>query len=1044
MRCPKCKQQIPEKSLKCPFCHARAAVLCKKCNTYNSVTSLNCAKCSEVLLKVCPSCKGVNLPQASICRKCGFNFAAPKEPPPQEAPQERLTPESLFSQPASKSIKEEIQEQQPEQETVSISQEQPVNQGASELSESENVEEESQGITFTPPELYSQQSAKEILIKGLTSTDKKIISLSGQKGIGKSVVLKSTIHELRDYGITWLVGECSPITQLSPCGLIQDILLTFFNITNVCSDSLRLKKESQKFFQSEFPTLTNEEIFNLLNLLYPTNTAYYENILQNKEKTFTFLKKVFETILEKNRGIFIIENFDFIDGLSYEFLYKILNDKAFGQTFKILLTYNETRPARGYLYGDDMTTNEYLDVSLKTFDKTQMGAFIDQYFPDEPCPEMAKGIMFSLSAGNPAVLEQVVNLLLDFKAKNNSLDLNFPSSFDGIVNMRLNFLRESSAAYEILSVAAIQGIKFNPAIINQILDINEDEFLGILDFLQRANFIVQVNEFCYAFKSSMLWNSVLDEIKKDRNFVYFNENLYTAYSNYTLSSNSLMAVITQNLNQDVNAFKLWTDNIKIASYIGDTNLYIISQKQCLILIDKIQCENSELVRRNIYERLGKLLTALNPQEAIQYLPTAITNARNLLDTFKEIELTGYLASCCMKLDDYYGVLECVDSVVAKLSPDFDLELAMLKSRKLDALLKIGNSGEIINIVDNEIMPVFDRYIGAKPHKNIPVVSLYKTWLQTYLILANALVFQGNSRSFEVLSTMFEIFEKNNFDDKLFVCKTKLTLAFANTIKGEAIASEEILEDIIKTYKTDVMDNESISRWNLINILNNFVQHKYSGIQEELFQVVTFANNINDNFTKNILKTLLGKLFKDESLAKQALDIYSEQITYFSKEKNALGALLTWYLMADASLVVEGPDKAIDIAQKALDVAQSTKINNYLFIVLYNKVLAEAYIIQAEYELAKAHIEKAVLVAKKFELMELVTELYLIYGKYLQDIALVKTDGRADYVNGANKMYKKAALIAQEIKNNYLAAKIKTAQNALYSFCQLNKISLNED
>lgn len=1055
MRCPKCKKQIPEKSLKCPFCHARAAVLCKKCNTYNSVTSLNCSNCHEVLLKVCPSCKSVNLPKAENCRKCGFDFSAPKTPAPkiQETTQERVIAEDLFSKPQISSAPQEISTPQPEPEQISIPESQPLNQEISEpevvqptqeSEESEIAEEESKNIAFPPPELYSQQNAKEILMKGLTSTDKKIISLTGQKGVGKSVVLKSTIHELRDYGITWLIGECSPITQLSPCGLIQDILLTFFNITNVCSDSLRLKKESQKFFQDEFPTLTNEEIFNLLNLLYPTNTDYYENILSNKEKTFEFLKKVFQTILEKNRAVFIIENFDFIDGLSYEFLYKILNDKTFGQPFKILLTYNDTRPARGYLYVEDMTNNEYLDVSLKAFDKTQMGAFVDQYFQDEPCPEVLKGMMFSLSAGNPAVLEQAVNLLLDFKVKNNSLDLTFPSSFDGIVNMRLNFLRDNPSAYETLSVAAIQGIKFNPAIINQILDIEEEQFLAILDFLQRTNFIVQVNEFCYAFKSSMLWNSVLDEIKKDRNFVYFNENLYTAYSNYTLSSNSLMAVITQNLNQDVNAFKLWTDNIKIAAYIGDTNLYIISQKQCLILIDKIECANTELVRSNIYERLGKLLATLNPQEAIQYLPDAISNARRVQDNLKEIELTGYLASCCMKLSDYYGVIECVDSVVSKLSPDFDLELAMLKSRKLEALLNIGNSGEIINIVDNDIMPVFERYISSKPHKSIPVTSLYKTWLQTYLTLANALVFQGNSRSFDVLSTMFEIFEKNHFDDKLFICKTKLALALANTIKGEASLSEEILEDIIKTYKTEFMDNESISRWNLINILNNFIQHKYSGIQEELYQVVTFANNINDDFTKNILKTLLGKLFKDEGMAKQALDIYSEQITYFSKEKNALGALLTWYLMADATLIVEGPEKAIEIAQKALDVAQSTKINSYLFIVLYNKVIAEAYIVQAEYELAKAHIEKAVLVARKFELMELLTELYLIYGKYLQDIALVKTDGRADYVSGANKMYKKANLIAQEIKNNHLAAKIKTAQNALFSFCQLNKIHISEE
>ncbi len=341
------------------------------------------------------------------------------------------------------------------------------------------------------------------------------------------------------------------------------------------------------------------------------------------------------------------------------------------------------------------------------------------------------------------------------------------------------------------------------------------------------------------------------------------------------------------------------------------------------------------------------------------------------------------------------------------------------------------------------MPVLEKYVSAKPHKNIPVNSLYKAWLGTYLALANALIFQGNNRSFEVLSVLFEIFQKNKFEDKLFICKTRLALAFANTIKGDTQSSEDILGEIIRVYKTDIMDNEAISRWNLINILNNFIQRKYSGLQDELFQVVTFANNVNDHFTKNILKTMLGKLFKDEENAKRALDIYSEQITYFAKEKNAIGALLTWYLMSEADLVVEGPDKALEIAQKALEVAQSSKINNYLFITLYNKMIAEAYMVQAEYELAKVHIEKAVLVAKKFELFILLADLYLLYGKYLQDMALAKTDAQIDFVIGASKMYKKAFVMAQSVKNNYLMTKVEKAQTALNSFCQLNGITLRE-
>lgn len=994
MRCPRCKKEVLDKVLKCDSCGAKIATICKKCNAYNSIYNFDCENCKTPLLKICPLCKSVNLPNAPKCRKCEYKF-----PPSKDQQAEKVV----------------LHEEETKPQTP---------------------------LFVLDIENLSQQRAKEALVNALVSEDKKIMSLSGSKGSGKTIVLKSAINELKNNNFVWLLGECSAITQLSPCGLIQDILLTFFNIANFCSDSLKLKKDSQKFFQSEFPTLTNEEIFNLLNLLYPANTDYFENILINKEKTFTLLNKVFKTIVENNKTVFIIENFDFVDGFSYEFLHNFLNTE-FKTSPKLLLTYNETKPVRGYLYSDKLNNDAYFDIALANFDRSQMNAFVEQSFQEEKCPNAVKEKLFKTSCGNPAVLEQCVGLLNDFKNRNNSFDLPLPQTLNDIIELRLNFLQENVNAYKFISIAAIQGIRFYPALINQILKIEENQIIDILNLLQNLNFIVQVNEVSFAFKNSLLWLGVLETIKKDQNFELLNESLFSIYSSYVLSSHSIMAIISQNINQSLSSFNIWTENIKLAAYIGDTNLYAISQKQSLNLIGKLEHEHNSLITNNIYERLGKLLSSTNPQEAMNYLPNAISNAKKLENPIKEIELTGYLANCCISLGDYYGTIECINSTIEKFDSSFELELAMLKSRKIHALLNIGNSGEIVNLIDNEIMPVFDKYINAKPHKAISVKILYKAWLQTYLDLANALIFQGNNRSFEVLSTLFELFQKNNFDNKLFICKTKLSLAFANTVKGDIEASEELLSEIIKTYRTDIMDNEAISRWNLINILNNFIHKKYSGIKEELFQVVTFANNINDNFTKNILKTLLGKLFKDEENAKRAIDIYSEQITYFAKEKNAIGALLTWYLIAQANLITEGPEKSLEVAQKALEVAQGPKINNYFFMVLYNEVIAEAYMAKSDYESAKVHIEKAIMIARKFELLNLLADLYLLYGKYLQDIALVKSESKFDYVEGASKMYKKAYMIAQGIKNNYILGKIDKAKAVLNSFCQLNGITLED-
>lgn len=991
MICPKCKKQIPEKSLKCGFCGAKIATKCKKCGAYNSIYNLKCVNCNNELLKVCPSCKSVNLPDAIKCRKCGHIF---KEQP---------------------------------KEDIEFTNESP----------NESI------LPNYDAKLYSQQNAKELLKKAFMSDNKKVISISGDNGIGKSIVLKSAINEFEDKDRIWLVGECSPVTQLSPFGLIQNLLLTFFNVPTFCVDNLQLKKDSQKFFQSEFPTLSNEEIFNLLNFLYPKNTSYYENILINKDKTFILLEKLFRTVIETNKTVLIIENFDYIDGLSYEFIHHLISTDLIEHQLKVLLTYKEKRPVQGYLYNNYLQNDAYLDISLTALEKTQMDNFIDRYFENEKCPVSVKNKLALLSKGNPAILEQYIGLVFDREFRTKEISSNLPSNLNLVLQERLEYLKGNVEAYKTLLLASIQGLTFSPTLINEVLQIDEQLFVEKLNLLQGLNFIIPVTQNVYAFKNSLIWKEIFDIAKKSEDFNTLNSQILEVMEDYTLSSNSILAIIAQNINQQLTAFNYWTQNIRLAAYIGDTNLYAISQKQCLTFIDQLTEIDTTLIKNNIYERLGKLLTSTNPEEAMIYLPNAIDNAKLSSNEFKVIELTGYLAECSIKLGNYNGIIECIDSILQNVDIANELEIAMLKARKLKPLLNLGNNGELISLADNEILPVFDKYINAKPHKVIPIQSLYKAWLETYLTLANALVFQGNSRAFEVIATLFELFEKNNFTDALFICKTKLAFAFANTMKGDIQASEETLSEILQTYKTDIMDNDAISRWNMINILNNFIRKNYNGIKDELFQVVTFANNINDNFTKNILKTLLGKLLKDEENTKQALEIYAQQITYFSKEKNAIGALLTWYLISEAKLVTEGPDKTLEVAKKALEIAKNPKINNYTFTVLYNKIIAEAFIIKGDFESAKIHIEKAIMFARKFELLNLLAQMYLLYGKYLQDLALVKTDSQGDYVTGAAKMFKKADMVTQTIKNTSLQNEIAQSSAALKSFCILNQIVIQD-
>lgn len=983
MKCPVCKKSIPDDTLKCPYCKARTGLVCKNCNTVNSIFDFKCKNCGKEILKLCPNCNSVNFPNTTRCRKCGYSFEKPKV-------------------------------------------------------EAQNVK------LKNPANLVSQQSAKKILVKGINSRDKKIFSLSGEKGVGKTVVLKAIMNDCKNY--SWLYGKCTPITQITSGGLIQDILLNIFNLPNFCLTNLQFKKDSSRFFKNEFPELNNKEIFDLINFLYPSKDGTFEDIVANKNNTFDFLNKIFDKITSVGKFVIVVDNFDFIDGFSYEFLSKFIRKENIWSNLKFLILYNEPKPAKGYFYFPENTDERiYLDVGIAPLEFGQIGMLVNQKTSKiEGFPELSQAELqeiYTISRGNPSYINHALDFCFDCQLSGN--DFQLATTFNSLLEFRLGLLAHiNPVAYDILLGSAIIGDKINMNLLKEIFEVNDKTFLEIMIYLKKMDYITPINDIYCEFSSLLLWETILKTAKNDINYNAINQKIFKHLTGFTLNSHAILGIIAQNLKQPQLALEIWTKNTRLASYVGDLNLYAISQKQSLALINEFDETQTLKIRYNISERLGKLLANSNPTEAIEYLPDAISNAQAIGDSPREVELLAYLASCCRKTGNYFGEVECVDSVLKKVKPENKLEIALLKTTKLNALLNIGNCGQIINMIDTEIMPIIDQYFDKKLNiKDAKLGFMYETWLKTYLVLANALVMQGNDRSFEILTILFDIIERNQIKDDLFICKCKITLAFANTIKGNYKASEQMLEEVLKLYRENTMDNETIIRWNFINIINNFFQKQYDGIQEDLFQIVTFANNNGDNFTKNILKTLLGKVLKDNDNVKQAIEIYNDQIAYFAKEKMAVGALLTWFLIADATLITDGAQSAMEIAEQALEVAQNPKIDSYFFTVLLKMVIAKCAITTSDFETAKIHLENAISLAKKFNMNDLLSRLYILYGKYFQELGLVKSAEQIEYLQNAEKMYKNAEELIVKTKNKYILKELRQSGKSLTTFCVMNNIKI---
>ena len=88
---------------------------------------------------------------------------------------------------------------------------------------------------------------------------------------------------------------------------------------------------------------------------------------------------------------------------------------------------------------------------------------------------------------------------------------------------------------------------------------------------------------------------------------------------------------------------------------------------------------------------------------------------------------------------------------------------------------------------------------------------------------------------------------------------------------------------------------------------------------------------------SIAKLLLGKVVLDTVSVQNAINIYTKQLEYFANEKNSIGVLLGWYLTSEATALVN-KQQALDIAQRALSIAQKPEVCNHYFALLFNKLI----------------------------------------------------------------------------------------------------------
>ena len=400
--------------------------------------------------------------------------------------------------------------------------------------------------------------------------------------------------------------------------------------------------------------------------------------------------------------------------------------------------------------------------------------------------------------------------------------------------------------------------------------------------------------------------------------------------------------------------------------------------------------------------------------------------------------------------DYTGVVEVVDNILKYFAIKYnqdkkyvhELKIALIKTRKLEALLNLGSWEEVAVLVNTEINPVLQKNLNIFiKHKWITTSQMVQIWFEANIILAQSYAQQGNPLAMELISQIEKELYKEK-DSKADYLKIRLAYAtaMANTVQGNFDESDLILQDIVTDFSYVIDSPALVNQWNVINLINKILRGDFDTIKNELFEASTIANNSGDEVAKNLIKTLLAYVLLKEKSYLKAIEIATAQMQFFSSKKIAFGALLAWYISAASTAYNKADMYCIEICEKAVKICENAQNNNVYFKVLFQELIAKSYFKLGDFENAKMYCELALANAKENDLDYLKLNLNNLKAEILREETNKQPQNKKkEYAQNVLKLYNRNMDLARKLNLSNQIKKIEKDITSFRAFCQLNRI-----
>jgi len=1048
MICPRCKGENTETSVVCSHCNLKLKTACPRCKSLNKIGQSVCSSCNLRLIRFCPQCKTPNFPNASNCRKCNFELLKAKKKPPQEISAQQTAPpkEKEEGKPVSQTVNIQNDQQIPIKPAVQSAEQAPPPQKP----ESSVQAQAQQNHAKINIQELSRTGAHDALIKVLkTSEQGLIMNLSAPDGAGKSTLVSSVIQSLQQEKFIWLIGICQPINQLLPYSFFQDLFKTLLGLPLFVSNIDESRVALNTILENNIG-ISDAHINNVLRrFLFNAFNECSPNIDENKDEIFNVIHDVIDAINQKANIVIVVEDFEFIDSASLECIKYLINKGFLNKKNFILINHNPDIDLHKQFPLESLK-KKILSISLKSMTPDEINSsLLGMLNNQDVLPQKIKIKLFQYAKDMPLYMEQalwylfqtgaIVSSETTFSFNPQAENIEMPPNIEELLAARVRLINNVSPdAIRIIMSASLFGIKFIPSFVQMMAQVEEQQFNQLMQMLINNGIFASVDQSSVRFKHNWIWKVIYEQSFTEEQIIDCGARLLEFYEKYTTNtSNAILARHAEEAQLKKETYIYYNLAVQESIYLGDPSTFTDYQNKILELLPETDLSDEQKVEHklSIEEQLGRANYEFNPQLAVDYLSNAILHEEQQNNLVKVIDLTGYMARSCELIGNFSGVLECCDKALSLIDKaKYPLEIILLNYYKLESTFNLGRFEETIVNATNEVLPALNKYITKnKTITGISVSDLKNIEFETELTLAKAYVYQGNKLALELTSNLMAKAQKENLAE--FEVQALLLQSLFMAIQGNTKACNTNLAGLKEKLDAITAPDKFKLYWYFIVIVSSLTSGNFQQARELCYSAITLANIFKEYNLLTLIKLILGRCFEEFGQLRESFLLYDEVVNYCSENKMATGALMSWYFAASYEVRTGNPEKAVEIAERAVEISQKPNIANYLAEILMNRIIAKVRILKKDFEGAQINIESAINIAEKNDLTMCLVDLYIVFGQLYRQNASINPEQAENNANIANRLFIKALSFAEQIENHYLISNVDKQISELNSFCK---------